>query len=207
MKNAIFSSRISNVSAFVVMSGVLFVWLAVCPSAAQASPITYRIDYTLLNSNTTFGPTLPQAPLPTTFTYDPSTDLFNGLSMVWPSSTWTISFGFSASCGGFPWCGPAYDVNALTDSFRQSYLSELLNGGTWSAGTTAFGIDAQVSLGSLNFFALSVGNNMGDFASGTFTTTNTTITQAPEPSSLILLGAGLASIIAVKLRKPVHSSL
>jgi hypothetical protein len=200
MKNAIFQFRVST-AAFALMSfGVLLVWLVVCPSAAQATSMSYRIDYTLLSSSTAYGPTLPGAPLPTIFTYDSSTDLFAGLTMIWPSSTGNIGFGFSAPCGfggSSPWCGSSYDVNALNVSFRQNYFSDLLNGGTWFAATTlVHTIDSYVGLDGLSFIALSTGNDMGDSASGTFTTT-----LVPEPSSLVLLGAGLVSIVAVKFRK------
>jgi len=200
VKTAIFPSKISNISAIVLMSGMLFVWLAVCPAAAKASPITYRIDYTLLNSHTTFGLTSPPAPLPTFFTYDPSTDLFNSLVMVWPTSSRTISFNFSSSypCGR-PWCDFTYNVNFGSPSDRQYILAMILNGGTWFAGTTTQGIDAGAGLGGISFISISNGNNMGDSASGTFTTM-----QVPEPSSLLLLSAGLASIIAVKFRKLVQ---
>jgi hypothetical protein len=198
MKNASFPFTKSSGTAFVVRTvGLLFVWLAVCPAAAQASPISYRIDYRLGSSSTVYGPTLPGAPLPTIFTYDPTTDLFNGLTMVWPTSTWNIGFAFSSSydCGS-PWCGSSYNVNFFSASGRQSYLADLLNGGTWFAGTTQFGIDAGAGLGGISFIAISLGNNMGDSASGTFTTT-----QVPEPSSLIFLAAGFASLIAWKFTK------
>jgi len=200
MKIAIFQLRAST-AAFVLMTfGLLVVWLVVCPSAAQASPITYRIDYTLVSSSTVYGPILPGAPLSTIFTYDSSTDLFAGLTMIWPSSTWSIAFGFSAPCGfggPNPWCGSSFDVNVLNPSFRQSYFADLLDGGTWSASTTVIhSIDSFVALAGLGYFALSTGNDMGDSASGTFTTT-----QVPEPSSLLLLGAGLASIVVAKFRK------
>lgn len=149
------------------------------PSLSSAAPVTYEIDYTLLSSSTLYGPKLPGAPLQTIFTFDDETELFSGLAMVWPSSTWNIYADF---LGGNL---VGYNLNNFT--MRHDILDNLLDGGVWEMGTTTMGIDAWASLDGYGFYVLSQGNNDGDRASGTFTTT-----LVPEPSTGVLTLIGVA---------------
>jgi hypothetical protein len=194
-------------SGFVACSLLLHV--LIFSPRAKADPITYKIEYTLLQSSTVYGTTLPGAPLPTIFTFDPNTSFFSGVTVRWPStssgSPSTVQFIVACPVEDpFPWSNPftcflgsaINNWNFYSPATRQQILSGLLSGGTWEIYTTIeFTNDVYISSPLGSGVVLGGGNNMGDTAKGTFATT-----AVPESSSLLLLGFGLAVVVAVKLR-------
>jgi hypothetical protein len=157
-----------------LLSAAFFILL--CSSIVQATPILYRIDYTLL----TGGP----APLPTLFTFDPATSLFTGMSVLWPTLPSSISFNFISNGSGF-------SINGSTPAVREALLASFVSGGPWSMSDSATVGDSFISLNGVSFTNLSISNFRNDFASGTFTTT-----VVPEPPSIVLsLAGGLILIV------------
>ena len=75
------------------VASLLLVLFALFSQPAQAIPVTYQIEYTLLDG----GP----KPLSTSFTFDPGTNLFANLRIVWipasPASPTAVFFDCSAT--------------------------------------------------------------------------------------------------------------
>lgn len=185
-------------SSFLMSVSLFLTWLVTCPSVTEANPVPYQINYTLLSSSTVTGPTLPGAPFPTTFTYDPNTNLFSGFNVIWPANFFNLLFSFL----GNNLIG--YNLNNMPSP--QNVLSDFLAGGSFALGTTTMGLDSWVDFSGIGFSGnrfdygftnISAGNDAGDSISGTFTTSGPAV---PEPSSFLLLGVALCAVaVAMKL--------
>jgi len=174
-----FSSSAPKKSLAVVVPLLLGALLAPLSSPLEATPVRYKIDFTLSRGN--------RLPHEVVFTYDPNTKLFDGLNVMWsPVDGALIGFPFSGRCG--PCTGlPPGGVNDFSPAIRQSFFFGLLAGGNWSAADTFTGIDASFSF-TAPFFSESMstitlsriggGHNSGVSESGAFTTTT-----VPEPSN------------------------
>jgi len=184
--------------------GVLLIWLAVCPSAAQAETILYRIDFTVTDFHT-HGSTLTGLPLPAYFTVDTETYHFTDAALRITLSTggfWGPLFGCFSPCS----LNTIYWLNELpwsTSEQRQNFISQFLNGGTWAIGSASSGSAQAVRFNDFYYTIACCGNGRHEGVSGTFTTTANA--PLPESSSLFLLVFGLAGIVAIRKRK--HSGL
>ena len=152
-----------------LLSVLLFLFLY--SPVAHATPVSYRIDYTLLAG-------VP-APAPTFFTYDFSTTLFTGMRVEWPTPPSALSFDFISNASSF-------SINGFNTETRKFFFTSLMSGGSWSIGDSAFSRDSSIDLNGVSFINLGVSHARNDFAAGTFTTA-----AVPESSSLLLVLVGV----------------
>ena len=108
-----------------ITSLFLVLFALFCPPA-QATPVTYQIDYTLLDG----GP----KPLSTIFTFDPGTNLFANLRIVWipvsPASPTSVFFDLLGNNV------LGYNINNFSSESRLQYFARLLDGGTFDFRTS-----------------------------------------------------------------------
>ena len=174
------------------VASLLLVLFALFSQPAQATPVTYQIDYSLIVG----GP----KPLSTLFTFDPGTNLFANLRIVWiPASPASPTAVFFDLLGNNVL---GYNINNFSPEARLQYFARLLDGGTFDFRTSTFGFDAYMNLDGDERFFPNGGNNLGNTALGTFATA-----QVPEPTSLILSLVGIAGLLLFAVSAPFRQGL
>ena len=168
-------------------ASLFLVLFALFSQTAQAIPITYQIDYTLLSG----GP----KPLSTIFTFDPGTNLFANLRIVWiPASPASPPAVFFDLLGNNVL---GYNINNFSSEGRLQYFARLLDGGAFDFRTSTSSFDAYMNLDGDERFFPNGGNNLGNTALGTFATA-----QVPEATSLVLSLVGMAGLLVLVLSVP-----
>jgi len=166
------------------VASLLLVLFALFCQPAQATPVTYQIDYTLTDG----GP----KPLSTLFTFDPGTNLFANLRIVWiPASPASPTAVFFDLLGNNVL---GYNINNFSSEARLQYFARLLDGGTFDFRTSTSSFDAYMNLDGDERFFPNGGNNRGNTALGTFATA-----QVPEAPPLVLSLVGMAVLLVLVL--------
>ena len=166
------------------VASLLLVLFALFSQPAQATPVTYQIDYTLTDG----GP----KPLSTLFTFDPGTNLFANLRIVWiPASPASPTAVFFDLLGNNVL---GYNINNFSSEARLQYFARLLDGGTFDFRTSTSSFDAYMNLDGDERFFPNGGNNLGNTALGTFATAS-----VPEAPPLVLSLVGMAGLLALVL--------
>ena len=166
------------------VASLLLVLFALFSQPAQATPVTYQIDYTLIDG----GP----KPLSTLFTFDAGTNLFANLRIVWiPASPASPTAVFFDLLGNNVL---GYNINNFSSEARLQYFARLLDGGTFDFRTSTSSFDAYMNLDGDERFFPNVGNNMGNTALGTFATA-----QVPVAPPLVLALVGMAGLLLLVL--------
>ena len=169
------------------IASLLLVLFALFSQPAQATPVAYQIDYTLIAG----GP----KPLSTLFTFDPGTNLFANLRIVWiPASPTSATEVFFDLLGNNVL---GYNINNFSPEARLQYFARLLDGGTFDFRTSTFGFDAYMNLDGDERLFPNGGNSLGNTAQGTFATA-----QVPEATSLVLALIGIAGLLVLVLSVP-----
>jgi len=166
------------------VASLLLVLFALFSQPAQATPVTYQIDYTLTDG----GP----KPLSTLFTFDPGTNLFANLRIVWiPASPASPTAVFFDLLGNNVL---GYNINNFSSEARLQYFARLLDGGTFDFRTSTSSFDAYMNLDGDERFFPNGGNNLGNTALGTFATAS-----VPEAPPLVLSLVGMAGLLVLVL--------
>lgn len=166
------------------VASLLLVLFALFSQPAQATPVPYQIDYTLTNG----GP----KPLSTLFTFDPGTNLFANLRIVWiPASPASPTAVFFDLLGNNVL---GYNINNFSSEARLQYFARLLDGGTFDFRTSTSSFDAYMNLDGDERFFPNGGNNLGNTALGTFATAS-----VPEAPPLVLSLVGMAGLLVLVL--------
>jgi hypothetical protein len=163
----------------------LFLLIASSPLARADTFVPGQLDWALA---TPTGGIIPEL---TTFTFNATTNLFVTFAVLWDGVTFNLVEG-----------GVFQSVNVLPHGPAEFY-NALFTGGTW---------EVQSDLQSSHYFVLqpSYGDGIDTayvslplirpetttVSSGTFT-----VTLIPEPSTLLLLGSGLAGLAFFRRRR------
>jgi PEP-CTERM motif len=156
--------------------------LVILPAAVKADPITFTLDDThsvAAGSSVTFFGTLSNGGSPTTF--------LNGLSFTFASGApGSISFNDTAFFALPASLGPSTTTGLA--AFFNAVVSSLVPAGVYSGSVSVLGGDTDSAndiLGTQDFSITVTGGQ----------------TPVPEPTTMLLLGSGLAGAAAMRRRK------
>jgi len=180
----------------VKMRKTLWILLAAM-AVAVAAPYAHADSYT----DATFNFTVTNgSPNPTgSFVFDDTTGTYTSFAVNWDGATFNIVFlpvGILGSSG--TWCTAGPDISSTV---AESPCSSI-DGGDVGDNEGEFDIET----GGLHYYPnqlpASSFTDAADFATGSYTLTETTAVTTPEPSSLalILLGLGALALLAVRKR-------
>jgi hypothetical protein len=198
-------------------------------SPLRAAPITYRIDWTIVNGDTLADYNLPVATLsPTWFTYDSDSGLFGGFVVEWAFPADVFMFDYGSPLNAY-----------LTASDRAFVASALLTSGsnTWVAYTHShnepeifMGLDPPGFPSPTNVFPLpgeggpdwsyyfrASGSELarsggilryecGDLPAGCSIDGTYRVSRVPEPSALALVFIGLGGLLLLRSSRRFDSA-
>jgi hypothetical protein len=165
----------------------------VAPNARADEVTDYVIDFTKTGGTS--------EPISATFAYDSTTSTFSNFIVSWNGITFNLTTSFHDANNPFtelplPSCLTATTGGAATFSLLTDCAGASSRWNAQSTEVNEFVFSTTSGPGELSIAALGGGLGTGEAAAGTFA-----IVAAPEPSSLLMLGAGMAGIVSLIRRK------
>jgi hypothetical protein len=182
-------------------------WIMLAATAvAVAAPYAHADSYT----DATFNFTVTNgSPSPTgSFVFDDTTGTYTSFVVNWDGATFDfvasgfLPAGILGSSG--TWCTAGPNISSTV---ADSSCSSSIYGGNAGGNEGLFDIET----GGLHYYTnplpASSFTDAADFATGSYTLTETTAVTTPEPSSLALILLGLGALALVAVRKRIGQGL